>query len=67
MSIESNTETLSIHNGKTWVTELRSLDRRLFKTRGYYRGLIYDAHMVKDALRAAKGFIEKNRVTCLNL
>ena len=26
---------------------------------GYYRGLIYDAEMVKDALRAARSFIEK--------
>ena len=26
---------------------------------GYYRGLIYDTAMVKDALRAARSFIEK--------
>jgi len=26
---------------------------------GYYRGLIYDTKMVKDALRAAQSFIEK--------
>lgn len=26
---------------------------------GYYRGLIYDAEMVKGALRAARSFIEK--------
>jgi hypothetical protein len=26
---------------------------------GYYRGLIYDVDMVKDALKAAKAFIEK--------
>lgn len=28
-------------------------------TAGYYRGLIYDVEMVKDAFKAAKGFIEK--------
>ncbi len=26
---------------------------------GYYRGLLYDVDMVKDALKAAKAFIEK--------
>lgn len=26
---------------------------------GYYRGLIYDVDMVRDALKAAKSFIEK--------
>jgi len=26
---------------------------------GYYRGLIYDVDMVKDALKAARGFIER--------
>jgi hypothetical protein len=26
---------------------------------GYYRGLIYDVNMVKDALKATKSFIEK--------
>ena len=26
---------------------------------GYYRGLIYDVDMVKDALKAAKAFIDK--------
>lgn len=26
---------------------------------GYYRGLIYDAEMVKDGLKAARSFIEK--------
>lgn len=26
---------------------------------GYYRGLLYDADVVKDALKAANGFIEK--------
>lgn len=26
---------------------------------GYYRGLIYDVNMVKDAIKSAKAFIEK--------
>ena len=26
---------------------------------GYYRGLIYDVNLVKDALKATKSFIEK--------
>ena len=48
---------LSIHNGKL-TREFEKLYDALHIA-GYYRGLIYDAHMVKDALRAAKGFIEK--------
>jgi len=29
---------------------------------GYYRGLIYDVDMVKDAMKAARAFIEKIKI-----
>ena len=48
---------VSIHNGKLF----REFDKLydLLHIAGYYRGLIYDADVVKDAFKAAKGFIEK--------
>lgn len=48
---------VSIHNGKLF----REFDKLydLLHIAGYYRGLIYDANVVKDAFKAAKGFIEK--------
>lgn len=48
---------LSIHNGKL----TREFDK-LYKTlhiAGYYRGLLEDVNMLKDAFKAAKTFIEK--------
>jgi hypothetical protein len=48
---------LSIHNGKL----TREFDK-LYKTlhiAGYYRGLLEDVNMLKDAFKVAKTFIEK--------
>lgn len=45
------------HNGKR-LREFDMLSDALHIA-GYYRGLIYNAHMVKEALRAAKAFIEQ--------
>lgn len=48
---------LSIHNGKL----TREFDK-LYKTlhiAGYYRGLLEDVNMLKDAFKVAKIFIEK--------
>jgi uncharacterized protein (UPF0332 family) len=48
---------LSAHDGKL----LREFDKlyRLLHIAGYYRGLLEDVTVVKDALKAAKNFIEK--------
>ncbi len=49
----------AIHNGKL----MRSFES-LYDTlhiAGYYRGLIYNATLVKDAIKAAKDFIDKFR------
>ena len=48
---------LAAHNGKL-IREFDKLYDALHIA-GYYRGLIYDANMVKDALRAARTFMEK--------
>jgi len=48
---------IAIHNGKL-MREFEKLYDALHIA-GYYRGLIYDVDMVKDALNAAKVFIEK--------
>ncbi|HHT9122578.1 MAG TPA: DUF5618 family protein [Candidatus Wunengus sp. YC63] len=48
---------LAVHNGKL-MREFEMLYDALHIA-GYYRGLIYDTNMVKDALKAAKIFIEK--------
>ncbi len=48
---------LVIHDGKL-LREFEKLYDALHIA-GYYRGLIYDVGMVKDALKAAKAFIEK--------
>lgn len=48
---------LAIHNGKL-MREFEKLYDCLHIA-GYYRGLIYDVNMVKDAMKAAKVFIEK--------
>ncbi|MEW5693015.1 MAG: DUF5618 family protein [Candidatus Hydrogenedentota bacterium] len=60
-SVEAYREALrkyiSIHNGKL-MQEFEKLYDSLHIA-GYYRGLIYDANMVKDALKAAKHFIER--------
>lgn len=48
---------LSIRNGKLF-REFQSLYDTLHIA-GYYRGLILNTDMVKDALKAAKAFIEK--------
>ena len=50
-------EYLAVHNGKL-MREFEMLYDALHIA-GYYRGLIYDTNMVKDALKAAKIFIEK--------
>ena len=50
-------EYLAVHNGKL-MREFEMLYDALHIA-GYYRGLIYDTNMVKDALKAAKTFIEK--------
>lgn len=48
---------VSVHNGKL----LREFEKLydLLHIAGYYRGLLYDTDVVKDALKAAKVFIEK--------
>lgn len=48
---------LLIHDGKI----LREFEKLydMLHIAGYYRGLLYDTDVVKDALRAAKAFIEK--------
>lgn len=48
---------ISAHNGKL-LKEFTMLYDALHIA-GYYRGLIYNVDMVKDALKAAKEFIEK--------
>lgn len=48
---------ISVHNGKL-LKEFTMLYDALHIA-GYYRGLIYNVDMVKDALKAAKEFIEK--------
>ena len=50
-------EYLAVHNGKL-MREFEMLYDALHIA-GYYRRLIYDTNMVKDALKAAKIFIEK--------
>jgi hypothetical protein len=49
----------AVHDGKL-LREFEKLYDALHIA-GYYRGLIYDVAMVKDALKAAKAFIEKVR------
>lgn len=48
---------LAIHDGKL-LREFEMLYDTLHIA-GYYRGLIYNVDMVKDAFKAAKAFIEK--------
>lgn len=48
---------LSVHNGK-FSREFDSL-YNLLHIAGYYRGLLQDVGVVKDALKSAKVFIEK--------
>lgn len=48
---------LAVHDGKL-LREFEKLYDALHIA-GYYRGLIYDVDMVKDALKATKSFIEK--------
>jgi hypothetical protein len=48
---------MAVRNGKL-LREFESLYDALHIA-GYYRGLIYDAAMVKDALKAARTFIAK--------
>jgi hypothetical protein len=50
---------IAVHNGKL-MREFEKIYDALHIA-GYYRGLIYDVYMVKDALKAAKAFIEKIR------
>lgn len=49
---------LSIHNGR-----LREFDKlyKMLHIAGYYRGLLEDVNVLKDAFRAAKTFIGKLR------
>ena len=48
---------LAVHDGKL----LREFEKLydMLHIAGYYRGLLYDTDVVKDALKAAKAFIEK--------
>lgn len=48
---------LAVHDGKL----LREFEKLydMLHIAGYYRGLLYDANVVKDAINAARGFIEK--------
>jgi uncharacterized protein (UPF0332 family) len=48
---------IAVHNGKL----LREFEKLydMLHIAGYYRGLLYDTEVVKDALKAAKVFIEK--------
>jgi len=48
---------LAIHNGKL-LREFNKLYDTLHIA-GYYRGLLYDANIVKEAIKAARAFIEK--------
>lgn len=48
---------LMIHNGKL-LKEFEKL-YKLLHIAGYYRGLLEDVAVVKDAMKAAKTFIEK--------
>ncbi|MEW6419952.1 MAG: DUF5618 family protein [Nitrospirota bacterium] len=48
---------IAVHDGKL-MREFEMLYDALHIA-GYYRGLIYNVNMVKDALKAAKVFIEK--------
>jgi hypothetical protein len=50
---------LSIHNGKL----TREFDKlyKMLHIAGYYRGLLEDVNVLKDAFKAAKAFIEKIR------
>lgn len=48
---------LSVHNGKL-AREFEKLYKALHIA-GYYRGLLEDVNMIKDAFKAAKVFIEK--------
>jgi hypothetical protein len=48
---------IMVHNGKL-IKEFDKLYKALHIA-GYYRGLLEDVDMVKDAIRAAKAFIEK--------
>jgi len=50
---------LMIHNGKL-LKEFEKL-YKLLNIAGYYRGLLEDVAVVKDAMKAAKTFIEKIR------
>lgn len=48
---------LAVHDGKL----LREFEKLydMLHIAGYYRGLLYDVNVVKDALKATKTFIEK--------
>lgn len=48
---------LAVHDGKL----LREFEKLydMLHIAGYYRGLLYDVNIVKDALKATKSFIEK--------
>ncbi len=48
---------ISVHNGKL----LREFEKLydILHIAGYYRGLLYDTSIVKDAFKAAKAFIDK--------
>ena len=48
---------LTVHDGKL----LREFEKLydMLHIAGYYRGLLYDVNVVKDALRATRSFIEK--------
>ncbi len=48
---------LAVYDGKL----LREFEKLydMLHIAGYYRGLLYDTNVVKDALKAAKNFIEK--------
>jgi hypothetical protein len=48
---------IAIHNGKL-MREFEMLYDTLHIA-GYYRGLLYNVDMVRDALKSAKSFIEK--------
>jgi hypothetical protein len=48
---------IAVHNGKL-IREFEKLYDALHIA-GYYRGLLYDTEVVKDALKAARAFIEK--------
>jgi len=50
---------LAVHDGKL-LKEFEYLYDELHIA-GYYRGLLHDVNIVKDALKAAKEFIEKIR------